>query len=175
MEAFMKKMSTKYLIRVSISVILLILLDQLTKIWAVVRLKDQPAISLIRGVFELQYLENRGSAFGMMQGARVFFIISTIVLFLLVCVIYIRIPKEKMYLPLRVIAVLFLAGAAGNFIDRVRQGFVVDFFYFSLINFPIFNVADIYVTVSMIVLILLCAFYYHDHEIDVLFSKSKKD
>ena len=171
----MKKMSTKYLIRVSISVILLILLDQLTKIWAVVRLKDQPAISLIRGVFELQYLENRGSAFGMMQGARVFFIISTIVLFLLVCVIYIRIPKEKMYLPLRVIAVLFLAGAAGNFIDRVRQGFVVDFFYFSLINFPIFNVADIYVTVSMIVLILLCAFYYHDHEIDVLFSKSKKD
>lgn len=68
----MKKMSTKYLIRVSISVILLILLDQLTKIWAVVRLKDQPAISLIRGVFELQYLENRGSAFGMMQGARVF-------------------------------------------------------------------------------------------------------
>ena len=80
-----------------------------------------------------------------------------------------------MYLPLRVIAVLFLAGAAGNFIDRVRQGFVVDFFYFSLINFPIFNVADIYVTVSMIVLILLCAFYYHDHEIDVLFSKSKKD
>ena len=63
----MKKMSTKYLIRVSISVILLILLDQLTKIWAVVRLKDQPAISLIRGVFELQYLENRGSAFGMMQ------------------------------------------------------------------------------------------------------------
>ena len=171
----MKKMSTKYLIRVSISVILLILLDQLTKIWAVVRLKDQPAISLIRGVFELQYLENRGSAFGMMQGARVFFIISTIVLFLLVCVIYVRIPKEKMYLPLRVIAVLFLAGAAGNFIDRVRQGFVVDFFYFSLINFPIFNVADIYVTVSMIVLILLCSFYYHDHENHVLFSKSKKD
>ena len=109
MEAFMKKMSTKYLIRVSISVILLILLDQLTKIWAVVRLKDQPAISLIRGVFELQYLENRGSAFGMMQGARVFFIISTIVLFLLVCVIYIRIPKEKMYLPLRVIAVFNVA------------------------------------------------------------------
>ena len=50
-----------------------------------------------------------------------------------------------------------------------------DFFDFRLINFPIFNVADIYVTVSMIVLILLCAFYYHDHEIDVLFSKSKKD
>ena len=173
MEAFMKKMSTKYLIRVSISVILLILLDQLTKIWAVVRLKDQPAISLIRGVFELQYLENRGSAFGMMQGARVFFIISTIVLFLLVCVIYIRIPKEKMYLPLRVIAVLFLAGAAGNFIDRVRQGFVVDFFYFSLINFPIFNVADIYVTTATIALIVFIRFYYKEADLERIFSKKK--
>ena len=173
MEAFMKKMSTKYLIRVSISVILLILLDQLTKIWAVVRLKDQPAISLIRGVFELQCLENRGSAFGMMQGARVFFIISTIVLFLLVCVIYIRIPKEKMYLPLRVIAVLFLAGAAGNFIDRVRQGFVVDFFYFSLINFPIFNVADIYVTTATIALIVFILFYYKEADLERIFSKKK--
>ena len=173
MEAFMKKMSTKYLIRVSISVILLILLDQLTKIWAVVRLKAQPAISLIRGVFELQYLENRGSAFGMMQGARVFFIISTIVLFLLVCVIYIRIPKEKMYLPLRVIAVLFLAGAAGNFIDRVRQGFVVDFFYFSLINFPIFNVADIYVTTATIALIVFILFYYKEADLERIFSKKK--
>lgn len=173
MEAFMKKMSTKYLIRVSISVILLILLDQLTKIWAVVRLKDQPAILLIRGVFELQYLENRGSAFGMMQGARVFFIISTIVLFLLVCVIYIRIPKEKMYLPLRVIAVLFLAGAAGNFIDRVRQGFVVDFFYFSLINFPIFNVADIYVTTATIALIVFILFYYKEADLERIFSKKK--
>lgn len=169
----MKKMSTKYLIRVSISVILLILLDQLTKIWAVVRLKDQPAISLIRGVFELQYLENCGSAFGMMQGARVFFIISTIVLFLLVCVIYIRIPKEKMYLPLRVIAVLFLAGAAGNFIDRVRQGFVVDFFYFSLINFPIFNVADIYVTTATIALIVFILFYYKEADLERIFSKKK--
>ena len=169
----MKKMSTKYLIRVSISVILLILLDQLTKIWAVVRLKDQPEISLIRGVFELQYLENRGSAFGMMQGARVFFIISTIVLFLLVCVIYIRIPKEKMYLPLRVIAVLFLAGAAGNFIDRVRQGFVVDFFYFSLINFPIFNVADIYVTTATIALIVFILFYNKEADLERIFSKKK--
>ena len=169
----MKKMSTKYLIRVSISVILLILLDQLTKIWAVVRLKDQPEISLIRGVFELQYLENRGSAFGMMQGARVFFIISTIVLFLLVCVIYIRIPKEKMYLPLRVIAVLFLAGAAGNFIDRVRQGFVVDFFYFSLINFPIFNVADIYVTTATIALTVFILFYYKEADLERIFSKKK--
>ena len=60
-------------------------------------------------------------------------------------------------------------------IDRISLHYVVDFFDFRLINFPIFNVADIYVTVSMIVLILLCAFYYHDHEIDVLFSKSKKD
>lgn len=167
----MKKTSTKYLVRVSISVILLILLDQITKFLAVAHLKDQPAILLIRGVFELQYLENRGSAFGMMQGARIFFIIITIVLFILVCAVYARIPKEKLYLPLRVTAVLFLAGAAGNFIDRVRQGFVVDFFYFSLIDFPIFNVADIYVTAATAALIISILFYYKESDLERIFSK----
>lgn len=171
----MKKTSIKYLIRVAISVIVLILLDQGTKILAVAHLKDQPAIPLIRGVFELQYLENRGSAFGMMQGARTFFILSTIVLFVLVCVIYAWIPKEKKYLPLRVIAVLFLAGAAGNFIDRVHQGFVVDFFYFCLINFPIFNVADIYVTTATIALIVFILFYYKEADLERIFPKRKKN
>ena len=59
-------------------------------------------------------------------------------------------------------------------IDRIKLHYVVDFFDFRLIHFPVFNVADIYVTASMIVLILLCAFYYHDHEIDALFSKSER-
>lgn len=78
-----------------------------------------------------------------------------------------------MYLPLRVIAVLFLAGAAGNFIDRVRQGFVVDFFYFSLINFPIFNVADIYVTTATIALIVFILFYYKEADLERIFLKRK--
>ena len=62
--------------------------------------------------------------------------------------------------------VLIFAGAIGNFIDRIRQGFVVDFLYFELIDFPIFNVADIYVTVGCILLILLLLFYYKDEELN---------
>ena len=56
------------------------------------------------------------------------------------------------------------AGAAGNMIDRVRQGFVVDFLYFKLIDFPIFNVADCYVTLSALGLVLLIIFYYKDED-----------
>ena len=68
-----------------------------------------------------------------------------------------------------------MAGAAGNQIDRVFRHFVVDFIYFKLIDFPIFNVADIYVTVSAFLLILLVAFYYKDeHDFDFIFSRKAK-
>ena len=159
-----------------VAAVLLILFDQFTKMLAVAHLKNQPSNVLIDGVFELRYLENRGSAFGMMQNKLIILIPVTVVVTLLILYLFFKkLPATRHFFWLNAVAVLFFAGAIGNFIDRVRQGYVVDFFYFSLINFPIFNVADIYVTVSMIVLILLCAFYYHDHEIDVLFSKSKKD
>ena len=65
------------------------------------------------------------------------------------------------------------SGALGNFIDRVRQGYVVDFFYFSLINFPIFNVADIYIVVGTILLILLIFFYYKEEDLNVIFKKKQ--
>jgi signal peptidase II len=63
------------------------------------------------------------------------------------------------------------AGSIGNMIDRIKLGYVVDFFDFELINFPVFNVADIYVTVSMILLIILICFVYKEEDFDVLFSK----
>ena len=79
----------------------------------------------------------------------------------------------RRFLYLRVIAVLFLSGAVGNAIDRMMNGYVIDFFYFSLIDFPIFNVADIYVAVSTILLIVLMLFYYKDEDFDQihLFSR----
>ena len=87
--------------------------------------------------------------------------------------LYLRIPKTKKYFWFRAIAILFCAGALGNFIDRVRQGYVVDFFYFSLINFPIFNVADIYIVVGTILLILLIFFYYKEEDLNVIFKKKQ--
>ncbi|MDY2590860.1 MAG: signal peptidase II, partial [Agathobacter sp.] len=67
------------------------------------------------------------------------------------------------------------AGAIGNLIDRIVNNYVVDFFYFKLIDFPIFNVADIYVTIAAFLFIVLGFFYYKEEDFEIIFSKSKKD
>ena len=75
-------------------------------------------------------------------------------------------PLSPRFRLLRLDAVFFLAGALGNAIDRVIRGYVVDFFYFSLIDFPVFNVADIYVSVSAFALFLLMFFYYKEEDLN---------
>ena len=134
-------------IKALILTLVLTALDQITKIWAVRALADGPLV-LIDGVFELRYLENHGAAFGILQNARVFFIVLTVAFLIFMCYIFVRIPSGSYMLPIRVLIPVVTAGAIGNFIDRLMFGYVRDFLYFSLINFPIFNVADIYVTVS---------------------------
>lgn len=149
---------------------LLIFLDQLSKYAAVRYLQGQDALVLIDGVFELRYLENRGAAFGILQNQQIFFILSTSVVLILIAYIYLRkIPNERRFLWLNIMTILFFAGAVGNFIDRVVQNYVVDFFYFCLINFPIFNVADIYVTVAAFLLIILGIFYYKEEDFERIF------
>lgn len=157
----------KQYILAAAGVIVLVLLDQYTKLLAVKHLKDQSAIVLWKNVFELHYLENRGAAFGIFQNQRWFFVIMTIAILGIVTWFYGRTPVEKKYLPIRICMIVLTAGAIGNFIDRLLRGYVVDFFYFSLIDFPIFNVADIYVTVTFIVLVLLIFFYYKDEDFSI--------
>ena len=64
---------------------------------------------------------------------------------------------------------LMAIGALGNFIDRVFRNYVVDFFYFKLIDFPVFNVADIYVTVAAFAMIILGLFYYKEEDYNKIF------
>ena len=156
------------------SFILLILLDQWTKSLAVEHLMNQNPFVIIPKVFQLRYLENRGAAFGMMQGQQTFFMISAAIAILFICYAYFKLPWNKRFHPLRVIGLLIGAGAVGNLIDRVCLGYVVDFFYFELIDFPIFNVADIYVTVATFVLAALILFFYKEDELDCLFPKKEK-
>lgn len=145
--------------------ILLVLLDQLTKKWAVFRLKDQNPIILIKNVFQLYYLENHGAAFGILQGKQIIFICITVVILAVIIYFYARLPFHRKYRILRIFMVLIAAGAIGNFIDRIFLNYVVDFFYFNLINFPVFNVADIYVTCSTILLVLTILFKFKDDDI----------
>ena len=143
---------------------LLVLLDQATKLAAVSALKDGGPFVLIPGVFQLQYLENRGAAFGLLQNARIFFLAVTLIALAAVIYVLVRLPLKRGYIVLRFLMVLIAAGAVGNMIDRVFLGYVRDFLYFSLIDFPIFNVADIYVTCATILLILLLLFYYKEED-----------
>ena len=156
-------------------IILLIVLDQITKLFAIAHLKTIDSISLIRGVFELRYLENRGAAFGMMQNMKVIFVIIALLMLMFVIFALLKLPDNKRYLPLRIIMILIGAGAVGNLIDRLFRGFVVDFFYFSLIDFPIFNVADIYVSVSCILLVILVLFVYKDGDFEFLNTGKDKE
>lgn len=156
-----------------VSIILGVLLDQFTKYLATIYLKDEP-ITLIKGVFQLHYLENHGAAFGILQNQQVFFLIMTVFTLLVLGYIYVRMPKEKRFLPLRICMISIVAGAIGNMIDRMRFQYVVDFLYFKLIDFPIFNVADIYASVATFVLIILFLFYYKEEDFDLIFRLFKR-
>ena len=155
-----------------ISVVVLVCIDQFTKYLVVGHLKDRPAYVLIRNIFQLEYLENRGAAFGILQNQRVFFYISVLLITAAVIWFYSKVPMGKKYLPLRICAVLIVGGAFGNCIEYIRLNYVVDFFYFKLIDFPIFNVADIYVTVAAFLLVILILVYYKEEDLERIFHRS---
>lgn len=152
----------------------LIAIDQFTKYLAVVRLKDKPAYSIINGVLEFNYLENHGAAFGMLQNQRVFFIFVEVIVLGVIAYILYKTPNYKKYIRMHILLSLIAAGAIGNMIDRIRLNYVVDFIYIVLINFPIFNLADMYVTFSTAILVLLLLFYYKESDLDFIGFKQKK-
>ena len=149
-------------------------LDQFTKYLAVIHLKGQEAVELIPGVLELRYLENRGAAFGMMQGGKVFFLIITPIVLAAVIYALIKMPKMGKYRILRILLNCIAVGAVGNMIDRIRLDYVVDFIYIVLINFPIFNVADMYVTFSTVILVIQVLFVYKENDFNFLSFNQKK-
>ncbi len=151
-----------------------IFLDQWTKALVVSHLKDQSPVVLIDQVLEFKYLENRGAAFGLFQNRQIIFLIFSLVITAVVIWFYYRLPRGKRFLPLRIVSVLLVAGAIGNCIDRIHTGYVVDFIYFKLIDFPIFNVADMYVTVAVFLLIILLIFYYKEEDLDQIFQSRKQ-
>ena len=148
--------------------IILIAFDQLTKYLATVKLKGKAGYDIIEGVFQFLYHENDGSAFGMFGGKTIFLLVFTSVILIGILYVYFRVPLTKRYLPIRIITMCLAAGAIGNMIDRFTYHYVVDFLYFELIDFPIFNVADCYITVSAGILLILCLFYYKEEDFEDL-------
>lgn len=149
-------------VKAFISALVLILFDQWTKYMVLTHIKPVFSVPLIPGVLSFTYHENRGAVWGIMQGQIPILIVSTVLILGIVLFVFVRIPDTKKYVWLRIISVLLISGAIGNFIDRVFRHYVVDFIYFELINFPIFNVADIYVCVAAGLLILVSLIIYKD-------------
>lgn len=164
----MKNLNKKGLLGYILGIVLLCLIDQLTKIAAVSALKGKSPFVLIKNVLEFYYLENTGMAWGMMSGARIYFLVLTVLIVGVITYVIIKMPRTRNMLPFFAVLTVLASGALGNFIDRLTLGYVRDFIYFKLINFPVFNVADIYVTVSVVCFAVLILFYYKEDDFSFL-------
>lgn len=154
--------------------VILLALDQLTKYLAIDRLKGNQAFVLIDGVLELQYLENRGSAFGMLQNQKYFILFVGIVFLAVILFFLFKLPQQKKFCSVHILLAFIVAGGIGNMIDRIRFDYVVDFIYFKLIDFPIFNVADCYIVCGTILLFLLFLFVFKEKDLEFLSFKQNR-
>ena len=143
-----------------ILVFAIITMDLLVKLWAQNTLMDIGTIPIIKDIFHLTYAENRGAAFSILEGKRWFFIVLTAVMLLVIALAFFKNYFKGVWG--KTTLVFIFSGAVGNFIDRLVLGYVVDMFDFRLINFPVFNVADIFITVGAIMGIIYILFIDKD-------------
>ena len=140
-----------------VSTVVLIGIDQITKIWATSALANGRVISVIDGVFEFAFAKNTGEAFSMLEGKRWIFIPVTILIGVVILTMMLRSPLRR-YRLFNITCVLILSGAIGNLIDRMVYGYVVDFLHATFIDFPIFNVADCFVVIGAGLLFVFALF-----------------
>src|SRR5699024_6290678 len=132
-------------------ILILTICDQLLKSWVASSIVLGGSKQLIPGFIELTNLRNSGAAWSIFEGQQTFFTIITIIA---IIVIGYFIWQYRKNIPMLIGLSLIMAGTIGNFIDRLRQGYVVDMFETTFINFPIFNIADMCLTIGVIWLII---------------------
>ncbi len=132
--------------------VVVFVLDMLTKLLAKEKLTELATLPVWRNVFHLTYVENRGIAFGMFGGGRIVFIFLTAAVLVLLWYLYYKTAEKSIWLKLGMAGVI--GGALGNLADRIFRGYVVDFLDFRLIDFPVFNIADIAVCIGAVLLVI---------------------
>ncbi len=132
--------------------VLVVVTDQLTKRVMEDRLRGQRSIPLIDDILRLTYVQNRGAAFGLLQDQTTFFVLVGVIVIGVIAASYRYLPRSGFMLHLAL--GLQLGGAIGNLIDRIRQGYVVDFvdFGYHANWWPVFNVADSAIVVGVALL-----------------------
>lgn len=144
-------------------IILSVIIDRITKILAVKGLKDN-SIDIIKGIFRLSYVENTGAAFGIgSKSTALLTVFSVLILVLVIGALIKYKPSEKIA---KISAALIIGGAIGNIIDRVVQGYVVDFLDFYLINYPVFNFADCCIVIGTILFCIYVLFIYDSKRVE---------
>ena len=154
---------------------LLVAVDQITKYLIVSSFELGESRPVIENVFHITYIRNAGMAWGLFQGKRMAFLIFTVPVLLLFSYMYCNIASlGGKFRIVKVLIVCVVAGAIGNMIDRIRLSYVVDFLDFNLIRFPVFNVADIYVTCGLIAFFIVALFFLSNEDFDRMFRLRKK-
>lgn len=156
-----------------ISFLVLVLIDQLSKYIVAQNMTLYESIPIIKGVFEIHYIQNPGTAWGLLPNKQLLFSACTVIIFIIGFTIYYKCVQLEKYADIRILLIVILAGGLGNFIDRIRYKYVIDFLYFKLINFPVFNIADCYVTVGFILLLLIVFFKYKEEDFEDIFTRKR--
>lgn len=167
-----------YRLKIGFFMLFLVVVDQVSKYLANTHLNGKNELIIINKVLSLYYLDggNRGAAWGMFSGKIVMFIIFTIIAIFVISIFMRNIygliveTDRNLFRWLNVCIALLMSGAVGNLIDRVVHNYVIDFIYIKFIDFPIFNVADCYVTVSCALIIILCLFKVREEEFNQIVS-----
>lgn len=145
-----------------IGIIILLVLDQVTKYWAVVKLMPIKTLPFIEGLLGFRYTENTGAAFSILREKQLLLILLTSVIIVGLFGYMVKAVRTETHIVVRWAYMLLISGAIGNLIDRIRLNYVIDFLEFKFIQFPIFNIADICVVVGVSLLALATLFLKYD-------------
>lgn len=154
-------------------IISVVLLDQISKELVIAHLKDRSAVSVIKGILSFDYTTNTGMAWGMLKEHRwVFMSISTVAI-LGFTVVYFAVKEQ--HILFRISAGFVIGGGIGNMIDRIfrPEGGVVDFIRTDFMDFPSFNVADSFITVGAVMLMVYFFFLDHKQPKPLVFDEKK--
>ncbi|HEQ1040296.1 TPA: signal peptidase II [Streptococcus pyogenes] len=135
-----------------LSLILLVALDQLSKFWIVSHIALGEVKPFIPGIVSLTYLKNNGAAFSILQDQQWFFVVITVLV--IGYAIYYLATHPHLNIWKQLALLLIISGGIGNFIDRLRLAYVIDMVHLDFVDFAIFNVADSYLTVGVILLVI---------------------
>ncbi|MCQ2542945.1 MAG: signal peptidase II [Lachnospiraceae bacterium] len=162
-----------------LGIALIVGLDQYTKLLTLAHVKGTEGFYIINKVLRIYFVSNEGMAWGMFQNKQIVFIIITPIVIAGLIYLYLKMPLEKKYIWMRICVVFLTGGAIGNLIDRIFRGeqlfhgSVVDMIYVELINFPVFNVADSFVSVGFVILVVMM-FIMKDDDLAWLKIKRKE-